>query len=384
MSSIQNLRILIGIETDPTHYHGENASRPQLLDRIAAEQVLAHLATDLTVMFNDISRCSLTMAGAVYDQTQVLRAALPVFQALETLQHASNPGSDFQSRLLSVGAAEQQMPLPALQPFEDIPLGLLQLLPVLVSGPAETIAALAKEMEFRFLEEGQLSAHSAKSLETHFKVAIEHARFMTLTDINAMLRLQLEHYGFLPLWELLDVSMNAPQSTLEVTSTDGLKLAWRDGAVHTEFESFDWWAQYGGGADKPAERQELQSAYATWSREYRRYITMLKAHGVQVKQHLPGLQDSELDDSFFLEESTAQPPANAAPVTEHQVDDLGTVAVTVVSGKRQINFYPLLASGLNDLHRFIQAEGYSGDVSFPGLISYDENSRQLKADTLPD
>jgi hypothetical protein len=384
MSSIQNLNILVGIETDPTRFHGENASRPCLLDKVAAEQVLAHLATDLTTLFTDISRCSLTMAGAVFDQTQVLRPALPVFDALKTFQHSSNPGSDFQSRLLSIGAANQQMPLPTLQPFEDIPLGLLQLLPVLVSGPSDIVTELAKKMEFRFLEEGQLSAHSASALQTHFKIPIEHARFMTLTDINAMLRLQLEHYGFLPLWELLDGSMNAPQAELEVTTKEGLRLAWRDGAVHTEFESFDWWAQHGSGADKPADRQQLQGAYTTWSREYRRYVTMLHAHGVRVAQHLPGLQDSELDGSFFLEESTAQPPANAAPVTEHQAEDLGTVAVTVVSGPRQINFYPLQASGLNDLHRFIQSEGYSGDVAFPGLINYDSNSRQLKADTLPD
>lgn len=384
MSSIHNLYILVGIETDPTHYHGENAGRPRLLDKVAAEQVLAHLATDLTGMFQDISRCSLTMAGALFDQTQLLRPGLPVFSALETLQHASNPGSDFQSRLLSIGAANQQMPLPALQPFEDIALGLLQLLPILISGPQEIISATSKEMEFRFLEEGQLSPHSAKALESQFKVPIEHTRFMTLTDINAMRRLQLEHYGFLPLWELLDASMNAPDSSLEVTTADGLKLAWRNGAVHTEFESFDWWAQHGGGADKPAARQQLQSGYTLWSREYRRYITMLNAHGVHVAQHLPGLQDTELEDSFFLEESTAQPPANAAPVTEHQADDLGTVAVTVVKGQRQINFYPLIARGLNDLHRFIQAEGFSGDVCFPGTIGYDENSRQLIADTLDD
>ncbi len=383
MSPIKNMYILIGIETDPTRYHGESPGRPQLLDRVAAEQILAHLAADLTTMFRDISRCSLTMAGALFDQTQLLRPSLPVFKALETLQHSSNPGSDFQSRLLSVGAATGQMPLEDLQPFENIPLGLLQLLPMLVSGPQELIDKLDEEMEFRFLEEGQLSAHSAKSLESQFGVAISHTRFMTLTDINAMLRMQLEHYGFLPLWEMLDVSMNAPDTRLQVTTGSGLNLEWRDGAVHIVFESFDWWTQFGSGKDKPASGQQLQSVYADWTREYRRYLTMLEAHGVRVAQHLPGLDDSELSDSFFLEESTAEPASNAAPVTEHQADDLGTVAVTVVNGKRQINLYPLLASGLNDLHAFIQAEGYGGGIAFPGHIHYDENTRQLKAESLP-
>lgn len=384
MALIKNMYILVGIETDPTRDHGEGAARPKLLERIAAEQVLAHLATDLTTMFRDISRCSLTMTGALFDQTQLLRPSLPVFKALESLQHTSNPGSDFQARLLSIGAANGQMPLKDLQPFENIPLGLLQLLPVLVSGPQELIDTLAEEMEFRFMEEGQLSAHSANSLESQFGVAISHTRFMTLTDINAMLRMQLEHFGFLPLWELLDVSMNAPDTELEVATSSGLNLQWRGGATHIVFESFDWWAQFGSGKDKPASEQQLQSTYADWTREYRRYSTMLAAHGVRVAQHLPGLQDSELSDSFFLEESTAVPAGNAAPVTEHQADDLGTVAVTVVTGNRQINLYPLLASGLNDLHTFIQTEGYGGDIAFPGYINYDENTRQLKAECLPD
>ena len=93
------------------------------------------------------------------------------------------------------------MPLPDLQPCEDIPLGLLQILPLLISGPADYVSQLAEEMEHRFIEQGQVSAHSAKSMEAQFQIASNHARFMTMTDLNALLRLQLEHYGFLPLWD---------------------------------------------------------------------------------------------------------------------------------------------------------------------------------------
>ena len=380
---IRHRYILVGIETDPTRYHGENASRPALLERVAAEQVLAHIAADLTSMFPAINRCALSMAGALFDQTQVLRPQLPVYSALETLQQSSNPGNDFQPRLLSIGASGGQMPLQALQPFENIPLGLLQILPLLVSGPAEYVDDLAAEMEHRFLEQGQLSAHSAKGLESHFQVSVSHARFMTITDLNALLKLQLEHYGFLPLWELLDAAMTPPAGTLQVSTPDGLRFKWRDGAVHSFFESFDWWAKYGGGADKPTSDHQLQSAYADWTREYRRYLTMLTAHGVRVEQHLPGLEDAELKDAFLVEESTVMPAQFAAPVTEHSAGDLGTVVVTVVSGSRQMNFYPLKASGLNDLHQFIHDQGYGGDIAYPGRINYDESSRQLIAEALP-
>lgn len=375
--------ILVGIETDPTRYHGENASRPALLERVAAEQVLAHIAADLTAMFPDINHCSLSMAGALFDQTQILRPALPVYAALETLQQSSNPGTDFQARLLSIGSSEGQMPVQELQPFDNIPLGLLQILPLLITGPAEYVEQLINEMEHRFLEQGQVSAHSAKALESQFKISINHARFMTITDLNALLRLQLEHYGFLPMWELLDAAMTPSAGTLEVSSTGGLKFKWQDESVHSYFQSFDWWAQYGEGAKISANDQQLQSAYANWTREYRRYLTMLTAHGVRVSQHLPGMEDAELSSSFLLEESATTPEQSAAPVTAHSADDLGTIAVTVVSKTRQMNLYPLQASGLNDLHQFIRDQGYSGDIAYPGKICFDEQSRQLIADTLP-
>lgn len=375
--------ILVGIETDPTRYHGEHAARPVLLERVAAEQVLAHIAADLTSLFPAISHCSLTMAGALFDQTQVLRPQLPIYSALETLQRSGNPGNEFQPRLLSVGASKGRMPLPALQPFDDIPLGLLQVLPLLLTGPALKIDELITEMEHRFLEQGQLSAHSAKALESQFVISVNHARFMTITDLNALLRLQLEHFGFLPMWELLDAAMTSATDNLVVSTGAGLKFKWQDGLVHSFFESFDWWAQFGGGAEIPAKDQQLQTAYADWTREYRRYLTMLTAHGVRVSQHLPGLEDAELQDSFLVEESTNIPAGSAAPVTEHSTDDLGIVAVTVISGHRQMNFYPLQASGLNDLHRFIREQGFGGDVAYPGRICYDENSRQLTAESLP-
>ena len=375
--------ILVGIETDPTRYHGEHASRPALLEKAAAEQVLAHISTDLTSAFPDVSRCSLSMAGALFDQTQVLRPAFPVYAALEALQQSSNPGSDFQARLLSIGSSEGQMPVQDLQPFEDIPLGLLQILPLLVSGPAEYLDRLKAEMEHRFLEQGQVSAHTAKALESQFQISINHARFMTITDLNAMLRLQLEHYGFLPMWELLDAAMTGTADKLEIETPGGLVFKWQDESVHSYFESFDWWALYGGGAKIPADDQQLQTAYANWTREYRRYVIMLRAHGVRVSQHLPGLEDAELTDTFLLEESTVVPEQPAASVTEHSADDLGVIAVTVVSGGRQMNLYPLEASGLNDLHQFIREQGYSGDIAYPARLRYDEATRQLVAEPLP-
>jgi len=383
MASIRQQYILVGIESDPTRYHGENASRPALLEPAAAEQVLAHIAADLGAMFPAVSRCALSMAGALYDMTQVLRPQLPVYKALEMLQQSANPGSDLQPRLLSIGASAGQMPLQILQPFEDIPLGLLQVLPLLLTGPAEDVDELAARMAHPFAQHSQLPAHSEKSLETHFDISVYCARFMSIGDLKELLRLHLEHFGFLSLWELLDAAISTLDGTLEICAPAGPRFKWQDGAVHSFFESFDWWANYGSGAGRAAGDRQLQSAYVDWTREYRRYQSMLHAHGVEFIQHLPGLEDTAIGDSFLLEESTVSPGSTASTVTEHSADDLGTVAVTVVKGHRQMNFYPLQASGLDDLHRFIRDQGYGGNVAFPGRICYCEDSRQLISENLP-
>ena len=49
-----------------------------------------------------------------------------------------------------------------------------------------------------------------------------------------------------------------------------------------------------------------------------------------------------------------------------------------------MNFYPLQANGLNDLHQFIRDQGYSGDVAYLERLCYDENSRSLVAESLPE
>jgi hypothetical protein len=165
---------------------------------------------------------------------------------------------------------------------------LLQLLPVVVHGPAPLVEQLGQAMEYRLLEQGQLSPHAASWLQTAFRVSINHARLMTLTDLNAMLRLQLEHFGFLPLWELLDAALSGRGDALRVRTPSGKTLDWKDGEVHAVFETFDYWAREGGGAGLPAGRLALAGGYGDWTREMRQYTTTLRAHGVAISFHLPG------------------------------------------------------------------------------------------------
>ncbi len=373
-------RILVAIETDATRFYGANATRPGVLGSSGSEQLLAHLAADLKALFPEISNCSLIAAGALFDQTQVLRPGYPVFQALESTSTCTRT-ERFEPRLVSVAAKNGVMPDADLQPLPDIPLGLLQLLPVVLQGPASLVTELGESMEYRFLEEGQVSAHSAAWMQSAFSIAVNHARFMTLTDLNAMLRLQLEHYGFLPLWELLDTALNGQAGPPQVRSERGHVYEWKDGEVHTSFETFDFWASHGGGAKSEAARQNLAAAYGDWTRETRQYLTTLGAHGLAVRFTLPG-DDTPLTGTFLTEPGNPCSFEGDPTITEHSHAELGTVAVTACSKGQVSHYYPLTPGGLNDIHAHIREEVPGvHTVAFPGTILYDEKTRRLVPDS---
>jgi len=374
-----NYRILVAIETDATRYHGAHASRPCLLPKSASEQMLAHVSADLKALLSDINRCSLVAAGALFDQTQILRPGYPVFGALQKL--AQQSADKDRAAQISLGAENDRIPVIDLQPDDTIPLGILQLLPVLVSGDKDAVSDLGMAMEHRFIEEGQVSAHTAQWMENAFGIGIRHARFMTLMDLNAMFRLQLEHFGFLPLWQLLDAALTGLDETLEVSLDNGQVFTWRAGAVHTRFETFDYWSQAGGGKHLDSKRGHLADAYAEWTRTLRQILTMLRAHDVQLEFHLPEQQEQALDGSFFIEQSTRRTGSRCAEVTEHSSSELGTICISVVSNSVQDNYYPLTPEGLNDIQQVIRERGLGGQtIAFPGCILCDEAQRVLMAE----
>ena len=373
-------RFLLAIETDASRFYGANASRPALLGATESEQMLAHIAADLKALLPDISNCSLFAAGALFDQTQILKPSYPVFNSLEAVS-TRDLADDFKPGLVSIGASNGKMPAGDLQPLTDIPLGLLQLLPVVVHGPWDRVEELGQAMEYRFLEEGQVSAHSAAWLETAFGISVNHARMMTLTDLNAMLRMQLDHFGFLPMWELLDAALSERPGPLLVKTQSGQEFEWKNGAVHTSYETFDNWASSGAGVRVVAERQALAAAYGDWTREVRQYLTTLQAHGLGFSLHLAG-NDLPLEGTFFKEQSDTTPGASDSTITEHSYSDLGTIAVTASNGDRVENYYPLCAQGLNDIHAHLR-KNVPGvhTVAFPGTILHDEKTRRLVPDT---
>jgi hypothetical protein len=182
------------------------------------------------------------------------------------------------------------------------------------------------------------------------------------------------------MWELLDAALNGQTGPLQVSSQGGHTFEWKNGSVWTCFETFDSWASHGKGSELDASRQALAAAYGDWTRETRQYLTTLNAHGLDVRFTLSD-SGATLSDTFFIEPGTAAGCVEDSVITEHSYAELGTVAITLCTGDRVDNYYPVSPSGLNDIHAHIRkhAPGVH-TVAFPGGILYDEDSRALLPD----
>lgn len=381
-----NFPFLLAIEIDPEHIrHHSGGGRTALLDQGDAGQMLAHLGADLTKLLGAFRKCRLTAAGALFDQCQILRPDTPVLDALagiaETSGKAMSPG------LTAVGAQGETMADPALQPDPILPPGLLSLLPIIASGPDDLIAELSSEMEHRFLAEGQVSAHTASWLESAFGIGIGHARFMTLIDLNAMFRMQLENFGYLPLWTLIDAAVHAAPDALVETTDNGTRLEWRDGRVHIAFQTFNHWAQQvadSGGNEGQIEGDGLARAYAEWTRELRRYTSTLAAHHVPLAFELPEGCTGAVAGDFLYEDVDAPDVTpdvlkTLASITEHGWPDLGTVAITALMPHAMRHYYPLTAQGLNRIHEALATLELAGEgMAFPGTIKFNPDKRALR------
>lgn len=377
MSARRTLPFLVAVETDPLRYHGEHAVQPSPLAAGEAEQLLAHVAADLAKLFPAVSAHGLCGAGALYDQAQVLRPGWPLFAAMADVARRRWKKEDAVGGLLSIGTAGGHMPAAELAPDPALPPGILLLLPLQLHGDATALDRLEADMEHRFMEEGQLSPLTARAIENAFGVATTHARFITRTDLMAMLKLQLEHFGFAGLWTLLDAALESSPEPREVALDAGPRFAWDGTAVRACFEPFDHWATEGGGRELPPEA--LLEAYLAWTREYRRYRVTLDAHDVPVTAHLPG-EETPLEGLFLAVDAGPAEPREPA-ITEHDGGDLGVLAVTVVHEGRLRHFYPLAPEGSNAIHRHLAEQGVAaGGVAYPGRPCLDAAARALAPD----
>ncbi len=399
---------LLALELDPQRSDPAGVP-PEPLSVAAATALAGHLAKDLDRILGGIDHMGLILPGAFYDQTEILRPGFPLAVALAELYGASSRKSAFTPQLIALGTDRGFFPVAAINPLRRPGSGPLLLLPFCFVGQPDDIAALARVMEDILLQSGEVSQATREAVQQAFGLEALNLSFATISDLCALLRVQLESNELLPLWDLLEHAWFERPGVRSVALDDGNRFLAAKGDVHTLFYTFDDWAQFGPGRALPA--AELGSSYPNWVRTQRQYTLALEVYGLHVRgvlanpqleatlavadgetavaafREIPCLSGDFLVESIFQNDS--ENPERQLLVTNQADPELGTLAYTVTSldssGQllRLEHHYPLQPQGLEVvIDRLIQRcaeQGAERRVLHPGRLLFSETGRSLRA-----
>ncbi len=412
VSNLGHYAGLLAIELDMQE--ANSASIPPAPLSVAAAAALAgHLAKDLNLILDGIEQLGLILPGALYDQTEILQPGFPLIEALADLYRRSLQGG-FTPSVIALGSDSGYLPVAAIDPQRRPGSGPLLLLPFCLVGPREALGHAARVMEDGLLQNGETSLATREAVQQAFGVTALNLSFATLSDLCALLRVQLEGNGLLPLWELLEQAWFARPGVRSATLESGNRFLVAGDHAHTLFYTFDDWAQFGPGRTLPT--VELGEGYRRWARLQRQYVMALEAYGLHVRwvlanpqleetlatttgeaakaalREIPCLSGDYLVEAIFQNDS--ENPERQMTITHHSDPELGTLAYTVMSvdagGQllRLEHHYPLQPQGLKVIiDRLIQRcaeQGAERQVLHPGRLLYSESGRSLRSATVAD
>lgn len=376
---------------------------PPPVNRETAAAIASRVAADLAGITSGVERASLVVPGALYDQTELLRPGFPLLQALEDIFRATLGSGQFVPQLLALGAEAGGFPNAALNPQRRPGSGPLLLLPFILVGPEDDIAALSQALEDRLLQHGEVSAATRAAVLQAFPLPASNMSYATVADLGALLQVQLEHSGFRELWRLLEHALLQRPGVERVTLVSGNSFLIRASEVYVPFYTFDDWAQIGPGRDR--EDNGLAAGYGEWMRGYRQYVMTLTAYGLSVRIQLGDPELDGLEPDMALARMQARPALAGdylvetivPPVAEkqeaelaitHQADpEAGTLAYTVASLGQDgeilsvAHYYPLQPQGVQAIiDHLIQRSGagVGRRVTHPGRLVYSATDRRLE------
>ncbi|WIX06521.1 hypothetical protein [Xanthomonas oryzae] len=244
-----------------------------------AGMLAERIGRDLAQWIPEIRDLELSVALAHFDPAEVLRPGWPLHRRLEELQ-AHAPGRDQGPRVLAFGAdAQGEIPLP-FQADAQLVGGGLRVLPFLLSGDPQTVATVADAMEEVLLAQGMAQADTALLAQESFGARIEHARYLTVNDLAAMMSMQYDNQGLAPLWPLIEAALLAPHTEEWLEQAPEPVLRYIDGEVRIAlFDPAGWCDHY---AHDHENCERLRGVYEQFLSRQRQMAAVLEAHGVPV------------------------------------------------------------------------------------------------------
>lgn len=244
----------------------------------AAGELTALLGRDLAALVPVVRDCSLALMGAHFDPAEALRPGWPLHRrVLELLQRA--PGDAAAARMVGFGAdARGEVPMP-LQCDAELAGGGLRVLPFVLRGAAAGAAGDA--LEEVLLDRGMAAADTALALQDGLGAQVEHARYLSLHDLLAMIALQYRNVGLEPLWRLLETALLEPQAEALLDAAPEPLARYGDGEVRIALMDPGAWRKRYAACE--SDGAMLERGFDHFEARQRQFAAVLDAHAIPVQ-----------------------------------------------------------------------------------------------------
>ncbi len=244
----------------------------------AAGALTALLGRDLAALVPGVRDCDLALMGAHFDPAEALRPAWPLHRRVEELLQRAPAGAQG-ARMVGFGAdARGDVPQP-LQADPVLEGGGLRVMPFLLRGAAAD--AVGAQLEDVLLDRGMAAADTALALQDGLGAQIEHARYLSLHDLVAMIAMQYGNVGLQPLWTLLETALLEPDAEAWLDAGQEPLARYGEGEVRIAlFDPHAWHQRY---APAESDGTRLERGFEHFQARQRQFAAVLDAHGVPVQ-----------------------------------------------------------------------------------------------------
>ena len=346
IESTHPIRLVVGIEVRPPV-----PGAGFVVDRDSAERIGRALADDLARCVPEITETRLITGPALLEPGQVLSPDHSPWTAMQTVAEGQAPQGGIASNgfpepgLVTLGSANGRLSHDALGPYRTPPEGLFLCLPMLVLAPANRGEAFETAFERTLFDAG--GAHPPVLAELAEASGLEpvHGQLMTLTDLAALVKMQLAGAGLDPFWPPVEHALLAAGEAVDLALPAGLHAQWNT-------EARGWELALRTPADPPDEKDAL------WLRSFRQTAALLETHLIPWRATLgegdaddAGGVDAELDDEsrWVIFDRGADDGAPAFRTLEHE--ELGLIGYEAVREGRRRLALPLVPEAIDLLVR---------------------------------
>lgn len=251
------------------------------LSQTDAGTLADRIAQDLATMEPEAAALELVSVGAHYDAVEILRPGWPLHRELSRLAMCAPAVRGERGRRIVMFGSHAGALSAGLTPEPQHLGGALRLLPFVLDGDPDIAARVGNAFEQDMIERGMAGAATALCVQEVFALRIEHARYLTVHDLAAMMALQYEHAGLAALWPLIETALLAPQSERWLDAPPEPLVHYAQGKARIAlFAPMAWRARY--ASDTAINCARLEQRFEQFQARERQIAAVLEAHGIPV------------------------------------------------------------------------------------------------------